>query len=259
MAQSARVAPGTTVPSSPAKGACEVVVFTQDPNSSLGALPLERLDLLLQVWGDRTEELGELTDIEYVMPFENRGVEVGVTLHHPHGQIYAFPFVPPVAERELQQQELHYQRHQKALLEQLIEGELLDTRRVVYGGDFALGFVPAFARYSYELWVAPKRAAPFLTSLRDDERWDLAKALKTVLLKLDGLWGRPFPYVMALHQAPTDGQPHPEWHLHFELYPALRMPPVEIPRGQRAGRGGVHRRHPARREGRGAAKDRGEA
>jgi UDPglucose--hexose-1-phosphate uridylyltransferase len=84
--------------------------------------------------------------------------------------------------------------------------------------------MPVCARYSYELWVLPRRPAPMLGQLSEREQEDLARALKTALLKLDGLWKRPFPYVMVLHQAPTDGRPHPEAHLHFELYPALRMP-----------------------------------
>ena len=80
------------------------------------------------------------------------------------------------------------------------------------------------ARYPYEVWIAPRRPAPSLADLTGDERADFARALKTVLLKYDGLWKRPFPYIMAFHQAPTDGRPHPEAHLHIEFYPAYRMP-----------------------------------
>src|SRR5690606_19145073 len=96
--------PPSIVETRPGHGACEVVVFTQDPSTSLGRLPLDRVALVLDVWADRCEELGRRDDVAYVFPFENRGVEVGVTLHHPHGQIYAYPFVPPVAARELEQQ-----------------------------------------------------------------------------------------------------------------------------------------------------------
>ena len=96
--------PALGVPTAPGTGVCEVVVFTQDPTTSLARLPLWHLELLLEVWADRYLELGAKPDVQYVYPFENRGVEVGVTLHHPHGQIYAYPFVPPVAARELEQQ-----------------------------------------------------------------------------------------------------------------------------------------------------------
>ncbi len=88
--------PASIVDTRPGRGACEVVVFTQDPTSSLGRLPVDHVALIVDVWADRTEALGARDDVEYVFPFENRGVEVGVTLHHPHGQIYAYPFVPPV-------------------------------------------------------------------------------------------------------------------------------------------------------------------
>jgi UDPglucose--hexose-1-phosphate uridylyltransferase len=159
-----------------------------------------------------------------VMPFENRGVEVGVTLHHPHGQIYAYPFIPPVPARELEQQRAWLAEHGTGLLEDLIGKELEDGRRTLYTGERAVAWMPAFARYSYEVWIAPRRAAPSVADLDGPERADFARALKTVLLKYDGLWGKPFPYIMVFHQAPTDGQAHPEAHLHIEIYPAYRMP-----------------------------------
>lgn len=204
-------------------GVCEVVVFTQDATSSLGALSLDHLEVVLEAFADRYRDLGSRSDIQYVMPFENRGVEVGVTLHHPHGQIYAFPFVPPVAEIELRQQANYYREHGQGLLASHIIDEMHDGRRMLYSGTQAVAFVPAFARYAYEVWIAPRRSAPSLAAITVGERRDLARALKTVLLKYDGLWGRPFPYVMVVHQAPTDGAAHPEAHCHVEFYPAYRM------------------------------------
>jgi UDPglucose--hexose-1-phosphate uridylyltransferase len=216
--------PDLSVPTAAGKGVCEVVVFTQDAKASLGALPLWHLELLMEVWADRYTELGALPDVKYVYPFENRGVEVGVTLHHPHGQIYAYPFVPPIAARELAQQRGYYEQRGRGLLQDLIERELQEEQRMLYAGGACVAFMPICARYSYEVWVAPRRPAASFATLTDVERRDLARALKTVLLKFDGLWNRPFPYIMAIHQAPTDGELHPEAHLHFEFYPALRMP-----------------------------------
>jgi UDPglucose--hexose-1-phosphate uridylyltransferase len=216
--------PSSIVDTCPGKGVCEVVVFTQDPTASLGRLPLWHLELLVEVWADRHEELGAIDEVKYVFPFENRGVEVGVTLHHPHGQIYAYPFVPPIAARELEQQRDYYERHRRGLLEDQIRAELVDGARMIHVGAEVVAFVPACARYPYEVWIAPQRPAPSLAALAPAERADLARALKTVLLKLDGLWSRPMPYVLLFHQAPTDGAPHPEAHLHVEIYPAYRMP-----------------------------------
>jgi UDPglucose--hexose-1-phosphate uridylyltransferase len=215
--------PLLNVLTAPATGVCEVVVFTQDPSQSLGSLPLEHLELIVEVWSDRYVELGRLREVMYVMPFENRGVEVGVTLHHPHGQIYAYPFVPPIPARELALQLEYHTLNGRGLFQDLIDREIHDGRRMLYATDNAVAFVPACARHSYEVWVAPKRAVPSLPELEPAERRAFACAMRTVLQKFDRLWSRPFPYVMVLHQAPTDGNRHPEAHLHAEFYPAYRM------------------------------------
>jgi UDPglucose--hexose-1-phosphate uridylyltransferase len=219
----ARDPPDAIVPTRPAGGACEVVVFTQDPTATLGSLPLTHLVLLFEVWTDRYRELGARDDVQYVFPFENRGVEVGVTLHHPHGQIYAYPFVPPIAARELQQQRDYLAAHGRGLLHDHLAAEVADGRRLLYLSDAAIAVLPVCARYSYEVWVAPRRAAQSFADLSAEERAEMARALKTVLMKYDAMWNKPFPYIMVFHQAPTDGAPHPEAHLHIELYPAYRM------------------------------------
>lgn len=214
--------PAMYLPTDIARGACEVVVFDQDPKGALGRLPVDHIDLLMQVWGDRTERLGARESIQYVLPFENRGAEVGVTLHHPHGQIYAYPVVPPVPARMQQVAAGHHAAHGRGPLAAMIESERRDGVRMVYEGPHAVAFVPACARYPYEVWVAPIRAVPGFAQLQANERVDLARALKTVLLKYDGMWDRPLPYLMAWYQAPTDGQPHPEMHLHAEIWPPYR-------------------------------------
>jgi UDPglucose--hexose-1-phosphate uridylyltransferase len=216
--------PVSIVETKPAVGAAEVVVFTQDARATLGSLPLAHIELLFEVWADRYTELGARPEVEYVFPFENRGVEVGVTLHHPHGQIYAYPFVPPIPARELSQQRAHFDAHRTGLLASILAAEIADGRRLLYKGPGAVAFMPAFARYSYEVWVATTDVHPSVATLDAAARADMARALKTVLLKFDRLWQKPFPYVMVFHQAPTDGAPHPEAHLHIEFYPAYRMP-----------------------------------
>jgi UDPglucose--hexose-1-phosphate uridylyltransferase len=214
--------PASIVETLPANGACEVVVFTQDPHASLSSLELAHLDLLLQVWGDRTRELAANPQIQYVLPFENKGVEVGVTLHHPHGQIYAYPFIPPVPARMLEMQRQFYQENQRGLLADLIQKEIADNKRIIYQDEEAIAFVPVCARYPYEVWIAPKQPVPNFYDLSAKQRQGLARALKTVTLKYDGLWHRPFPYLMAWFGAPTDGKPHPEAHLHAQFYPPYR-------------------------------------
>lgn len=214
--------PALAVPSAPGTGKCEVVVYTQNPAASLSALPLDHLELLLSVWGNRTKRLAATGTIAYVLPFENRGVEVGATLHHPHGQIYAYPSIPPVPARMQHTALEHFERHRNGVLQQLIVAELAAEERIIFRGDHAVAFVPACARYPYEVWIAPIEPVALFSALSDAQRADLARALKTVLMKYDGLWKRPFPYVMAWYQAPTDGEAHPEAHLHAEFFPPYR-------------------------------------
>lgn len=214
--------PTLTVPTAPANGKCEVVVFTQDPQVALGRLPLSRIELLLQAWGDRTVRVGSLPHIQYVLPFENRGAEVGVTLHHPHGQIYGYPFVPPVPARQLAQEREYFLQHGTSLLCDMARAEGADGKRVLYQDDHAIAFVPPCARYPYEAWVMPTAPCEDFAALTPPMRESLARALKTVLLKFDNLWNRPFPYVMAWYQAPTDGEAHPETQLHAQFYPPYR-------------------------------------
>lgn len=223
MTARARAPSANIVQTASANGHCEVVVFSQDPAGSLGALPLDHIELLLQVWARRTQVLAERPGIRYVLPFENRGAEVGVTLHHPHGQIYAYPFVPPVPQRMLETQLAHFHAQRRPLLEVLLAAELADGRRILYRGEHAVAFVPAWARYPYETWVAPIRAVPDFQSLDARARADLARALKVTLLKYDGLWQQPFPYVMAWYQTPLGVEERDAFHLHAELYPPYRM------------------------------------
>jgi UDPglucose--hexose-1-phosphate uridylyltransferase len=214
--------PQLHVPTAAAAGHCEVVVFTQDPKASLAGLDIARIELLLKVWADRTARVQGHGGIQYVLPFENRGAEVGVTLHHPHGQIYSYPFVPPVPARMLSQEAAYYEQHQRSMLCDMVRDEIESGARLLYRGEHAVAFVPVCARYPYEVWVMPSAPCPSFTALSDAQRSDLARALKTVLLKYEGLWQRPFPYLMAWYQAPTDGKEHPETQLHAQFYPPYR-------------------------------------
>ena len=219
-----RDSPSLYVPTRPADGRCEVVVFSQDVEGSLAMLPLDHIELLIDVWADRTRRLGAREEIAYVLPFENRGREVGVTLHHPHGQIYAYPVVPPVPARMQAAARDYHAEHGRGVLQDMVRDELASGERILYRGEHAVAFVPICARYPYEVWVAPIAPVPDFPALSSEQAGDLARALKTVLLKYEGLWQRPFPYLMAWYQAPTDGGPHPESHLHAELYPPYRTP-----------------------------------
>ena len=212
------------VPVRAGMGSCEVVVFAQNPDATLASLPAEQIRLLIDVWADRTSVLGADERIQYVLPFENRGVEVGVTLHHPHGQIYAYDHIPPVQQRTLDTMRAHMQATGRPWLTEFVAQEQEAGLRLICERPHALSLVPSFARYTYETWVLPKRAASFLSDLSGAERDDFAAVLHDALKRLDTLFGVRMPYLMTVHQAPTDGGDYPEWPLRIELYPYLRAP-----------------------------------
>jgi UDPglucose--hexose-1-phosphate uridylyltransferase len=203
------------------EGAAEVVVYTDDHDGSFGALAPERAEALMWVWRQRYEELGAREDVDYVFIFENRGVEVGVTLRHPHGQIYAYPFMPPVPRLELAADE----RLGGCAPCALLKTELTDRRRIVYENDGVVVYVPYAARWAYEAHVVLREHRPSLLDCEPAELALLADALQALVRGYDALFDRPFPYVMAVHQASTVAAPStPErhGHLHVEFYPPLR-------------------------------------
>ncbi len=207
-------------------GAAEVVVYTDDHYGSFARLAPERAEALMWVWRHRYLELGAREDIEYVFIFENRGVEVGVTLHHPHGQIYGYPFLPPVPALELAADARLGGCAPCALLAR----ELEDGRRILLENDAAVAYVPYAARWAYEAHVVMREHRPSLLDCEPDELRELAGGLQALVRGYDALFDRPFPYVMAVHQAPTgeaaagaSASPAARHgHLHVEFYPPLR-------------------------------------
>ena len=198
------------------EGAAEVVVYTDDHHGSFAGLEPERAQALMWVWRQRYEELAARPDVAYVLIFENRGVEVGTTLHHPHGQIYAFPFLPPVPALELAADA----RLGGCAPCVLLERELADSERVVHANDDVVAYVPYAARWPYEVHVVLREHRPSLVECTPGELVSLASALQAVTRGFDRLFDREFPYMMVLHQAPTDGAL--AGHLHVEFYPPLR-------------------------------------
>lgn len=206
----------------PAAGVCEVVLYSPEHNGSLAEKTEEEIEQLVYVWTDRYEELGNLDYVDYVFIFENKGKEIGVTLNHPHGQIYAYPFVPPIVERELAASRTHKEKHGSCLLCDIMAEETRDTRRIVAKNDHFIGFIPFYARYPYEVHILSIEHKLSLAEFDEDEKRSLANILKIVMAKYDNLWGISFPYMMVLHQAPVDGKPHDYYHFHIEFYPPLR-------------------------------------
>jgi len=207
----------------PSQGVCEVILYSPVHDTTLAAQPVEQLYKLVKVWRDRFTELGALDFVKYVFIFENKGEAVGVTLHHPHGQIYAYPFVPPKVEQESEQCLLHMQKTGRCLLCDIVAEEKRFGQRMVVENDSFAAYIPFFARYPYETHISAKRHLQALTDLTSEEERDLAAILKQVLAAFDKLFDVPFPYIMSLHQRPTDNNgDYDHYHFHIEFYPPMR-------------------------------------
>ena len=207
----------------PSSGANEVVVYSDDHHLELADMEVGKLARIVEVWADRYAALGDRDDVEYVLVFENRGEAMGVTLHHPHGQIYAYPEVPPRPQLELATATAHLERTGTCVFCDVVARERADGVRIVAQNRGFLAFVPFAARYPYEVHVVAHRHVPSLLDLSDPERVQLAALLKVVLGGFDRLFGFRLPYVMAMHQAPTgDHRWLPVSHLHLEFLPPHR-------------------------------------
>jgi len=205
-----------------AQGICEVVLFTSDHDGIMSEKPLSRYVKLVKVWRDRYRELGDKDYINYVFIFENKGEEVGVTLHHPHGQIYAYPFIPPIIEQELDSSKEYLEKEGKCLFCKTLEEEKRDGRRIIVSNNSFTALVPFAAGYSYEAHIYTNKHLPSFNDFTEKEEIDLAAILKTLMMKFDNLFGFVFPYIMAIHQQATNGTGKEYSHFHIEFYPPYR-------------------------------------
>jgi UDPglucose--hexose-1-phosphate uridylyltransferase len=208
----------------PAYGMARVVCYSPKHNLTLAELELDEIVILLKEWQNQYIELGNHEGINHVLLFENKGEVVGVSNPHPHCQIYATNFVFKYIETESRVSRDYFKGNKRTLFQDIIRSEKEDGQRIIYENDSAIAFMPYFARYAYEAYVAPKESYPSLANLSGKELKDFSQALKHILIKFDNLWQMPFPYVMPLHQAPTDGKDYSGFHFHIEFHPPLRKP-----------------------------------
>lgn len=207
---------------------CEVILYTSDHDASFASLGVAGARRVIDMWAQRTASLGARDDVAYVLVFENRGAEVGATIAHPHGQLYAFAEVPPVAARELS---ASAGAGGCAVCAQAA-GAPAAGRAVCEAGGWS-AVVPHAARYPYELLVAPSSHLPDLPSLDGEARAGVASVLVDALGRLDRLFDAPMPYMLWVHQRPTDGRDWPAAHVHIEIAPLWRA--AGVPRFVAAG------------------------
>jgi UDPglucose--hexose-1-phosphate uridylyltransferase len=202
-----------------ARGSCDVVIYHPDHNLAPSQLPVAHWRLVVDLWTRRTRELAAHPDIQYVFIFENTGAAIGVTMPHPHGQIYGFPFIPPLAQRELDAAAAR----KGCLYCKILEGELADGRRMVVENASFAAFVPFFARWPAEVQIYSRRHFGTLLDMTNSEAADLSAIISVVRRKYDRLFGSPMPLMMILRQSPAKGE-HAYFHFHVEFYPIQRSP-----------------------------------
>jgi UDPglucose--hexose-1-phosphate uridylyltransferase len=207
----------------PATGVARVVCYSPRHDVTLAELAVDAVDALLETWQRQMGELAGHGEVASVLIFENKGAVVGVSNPHPHCQIYATNFTFKYLETELLAGRRHLEQSGRYLFQDVLTAEQQDGRRLVSRHGSAIAFVPYFARYAYETYVAPLRSAATIADLDSGERRDLATVLRDVVIRFDNLWRMPFPYVMALHQAPVKGDAA-GFHFHIEFHPPLRRP-----------------------------------
>ena len=186
-----------------AAGKCEVICFAANHGNSFKDLSVERVRILLEAWIDRTEELSQESFIEHIAPFENRGEEIGVTISHPHGQIYAYSYLPPRVMKMLEAATKYKNETGKILFDEIVHREIRDKERIVAQNSRWIAYVPYAARYPFEIHVAPLNPVADLTGLTGEDRDAFAPIALEVMKRLDGVFGIEMAYIAAWHQAPV--------------------------------------------------------
>jgi len=210
----------------PAYGNCEVILYSSDHTKVLHELPVPHIRKLVDMWAERSSALAAIPGNKYVMPFENKGEEIGVTMPHPHGQIYAYSWIPQKIQVELDNARRHHASSGECLICRMNEEEKKFGERIVFENDSFYAYIPFFTDYPYGVFVVAKAHRNYVSDLTPAERDDLAQALKVVTAAFDKIFDRPFPYMMCVHQSPVNSPEYDDakgaYHLHIEFYTPLR-------------------------------------
>ena len=214
------------VPRRPARARCEVICFTPDIDRSFKDLPVGRIRTVIEAWAHRTEALSAIPDVQHVYPFENRGEEIGVTLQHPHGQIYSYPEVPPRIQNIVESSKKYRHHHDRDLFDDFLTTELEEGTRIIARTDHFVVLVPAAAKWPLEVMVIPRRHVPDIAALTQRERADLAPLLKKLYTAVDMFFDgvRRTPYIASWNQAPTAQDARDDVRLHLQMFSLMRSP-----------------------------------
>ncbi|MDO7976816.1 galactose-1-phosphate uridylyltransferase [Oceanotoga teriensis] len=207
-------------------GKCEVILYSPDHNVTLPQLSLEHIKELIDLWQERNNDLSKDEKIKYVFPFENRGKEVGVTMPHPHGQLYAYSWIPLKIKAELDSCKEYYNKNKKCLLCEMNKKEKNFEKRILIENNNFISYLPFFTDYPYGAFIVSKNHKSNLSQFNDNEKRDLAEILKYLTGGFDNIFDKIFPYMMVVHQSPVNSNEykdsHKYFHFHIEFYPPLR-------------------------------------
>ncbi len=205
----------------PERGISKVVCFSQNHNETLPEMTVIGIENIIQTWQKEYTALGNIDYINYVQIFENKGSVMGCSNPHPHGQIWAQSSLPTQVHKTQNNLKAYFDQHQRTLLQDYIQEELQKEERIVVENDYFVAIVPFWAIWPFETMIVSKREVSKITDFTPNEVQHFASILKELTTKYDNLFETSFPYSSGIHQAPTDGKEHPEWHFHMHFYPPL--------------------------------------
>ena len=203
------------------KGICRVVCFSPKHNITLAQLEVADIVNVVKTWQDEYSTLGSKPFINYIQIFENKGEIMGCSNPHPHGQIWAQESIPNLSLQEQNNQLNYFRNKNKTLLNDYLNLEKQKNERIVFENDSFILLVPFWATWPFETMIISKRSVGNILQLTEKEVKDFAEVLKITTVKYDNIFDVPFPYSAGIHQAPTDGKEHPEWHFHMHFFPPL--------------------------------------
>ena len=202
-------------------GICKVVCFSPDHSLTLPLMSKEEITDVISLWQQEYKELGAIEGINHVQIFENKGDVMGCSNPHPHGQIWAQRSIPQEVQKKADRLSAYWKEHKKSILEEYIAQELELNERIILENEHFVSLIPYWAVWPYETMIVPKRKIAHIAKLSDNEKMAFAEILRKTTIRLDNIFQTSFPYSAGIHQAPTDGKEHPEWHFHMSFYPPL--------------------------------------
>ena len=205
----------------PERGINRVICFSPKHNVTLAEMQVPEIENVIRVWKEQYLELGAISYINHVQIFENKGSVMGCSNPHPHGQIWAQSSLPSQVKRTQDNLLKHFQKTGKSLLKDYLESELQKKERIIAENEHFVLLVPFWATWPYETMIISKRHFSSIAEITEEEIKSYAEIIQIITVKYDNLFKTSFPYSAGIHQAPTDGLDHEEWHFHMHFYPPL--------------------------------------